>query len=89
MAELGKKLESYTSAPYFLENPARSDMRQADRNASILDITIYIYQSLIDFQGKWELSDRTEWIITMPNARYLSVGDAVKNNSTGEFYTIA
>jgi len=88
MADLGEQLESYTETPYFLFNPDRSDMRQADRNASVQDITTYIYQSLIDFQGKWEASDRTVWIITMPNARYLKAGDKIKNITTSEVYTI-
>lgn len=88
MAKLNKKLESYDYEPYFLTNPTRSDMRQSDRNASLLDITTYMYQSLIDFQGKWEVSDRSSWIITMPNARYLSSGDTIKNITTGERYTI-
>ena len=63
-------------------------MRKSDRNASILDITTYIYQSLIDFQGKWTATDRGDWYINMPNARYLTAGDIIKNITTGERYTI-
>ena len=88
MADINKQIESYDKEPYFLFNPTRDDMRQADRNASLRDIATYIYQSLIDFQGKWEASDRTVWIITMPNARYLKSGDKIKNKTTGEVYTI-
>ena len=47
MANIGKKLESYTEEPYFLFNPTRADMRQSDRNASLSDITTYIYQSFV------------------------------------------
>ena len=89
MADETKKLESYSDSNFFATNPTRADMRQSDRNASLLDITRYIYQSLIDFQGKWETSDRSVWIIRMPNARYLSVGDTVKNISLGQVYRIA
>ncbi len=89
MAELGKPLETYTKEPYFLTNPANRDMRQADRNASLFDITTYIYQSLIDFQGKWTTSTRGSWYIYMPNARYLEINDSVKNKTTGEYYTIS
>ncbi len=88
MAELNKKLETYDYEPYFLTNPARKDMRQSDRNASLLDITTYMYQSLVDFQGKWVATDRGDWYITMPNARYLSASDTIKNITTGERYTI-
>jgi len=89
MADPWKKLESYNEVPYFLENPVRSDMRQSDRNASLNDITTYIYQSLLDFQGKWYATDRGSWTIQMPNARYLSVGDKIRNTSTGQTYLIA
>jgi hypothetical protein len=88
MAEWNQPLESYTDDPYFILNPSREDMRQADRNASLNDITTYIYQSLIDYQGKWIASDRSEWIIYMPNARYLAVGDKIRNTTTAETYTI-
>lgn len=89
MAKLGKPIESYTDSTYFTTNPTRADMRQSDRSASIDDITTYIYQSLLDFQGKWSTSDMSEWVITMPNARYLAIGDSIKNMTTGEFYTIS
>lgn len=88
MSDYGSRLESYTDDYYFLTNLTRADIRQADRKATLNDITTYIYQSLIDFQGKWIVSDRSEWIIAMPNARYLSVNDSIKNLSTGEYYII-
>jgi len=89
MADPGKKLESYSQEPYFLLNPSRGDMRQSDRNASLNDITSYIYQSLIDYQGKWESTDRGQWVIKMPNARYLAVGDKIRNKTTEQTYVIA
>lgn len=89
MAELGKKIESYTDDPYLLLNPERDYMRQADRNASLNQITTYIYQSLLDFQGKWEKTDRGSSIISMPTARYLAVGDKIANITTGKGYIIA
>ena len=89
MAERNKKLESYSDGQYFIENPTRDDMRQSDRVANLRDISRYIYQSLTDFQGKWNTSDRTNWIITMPNARYLDIGDTIKNTTTGKIYRIA
>lgn len=89
MAEPGKKLESYTEEPYFIFNPEREDMRQADRSANLNDITTYIYQSLIDFQGKWESTDRGAYTIKMPNARYLAVGDKIWNSTIGKMYLIA
>jgi hypothetical protein len=64
-------------------------MRQSDRNASLNQITTYIYQSLLDYQGKWEPTDRGEWVIAMPNARYLAIGDKIQNLSTSVTYTIA
>jgi hypothetical protein len=89
MAELGKKLESYSQNAYFLLNPERDDMRQSDRNASLNDITTYIYQSLIDYQGKWEDTHRGNRVIKMPNARYLAVGDKIKNRTTNKMYLIS
>jgi hypothetical protein len=89
MAELGKRIESYTEDPFFLSNPSREDMRQSDRNASLNQITTYIYQSLLDFQGKWESSDRGVATISMPNARYLAVGDKITNITTKRAYVIA
>ncbi len=88
MADPGKRLESYTDDPYYFFNPDRGDMRQADRNASLGDITRYIYQSLIDFQGKWELSNINSNAIRFPNARYLNQGDTIINKTLGEFYRI-
>jgi hypothetical protein len=89
MANPWKKLETYNETPYFLENPTRDSMRQSDRAISLSDITTYIYQSLIDFQGKWEDSDLSGWKIKMPNARYLAIGDKVYNRTTGNTYIIA
>jgi hypothetical protein len=88
MAELGKQIESFDKEPYFILNPTRDDMRQSDRNASLNQITTYIYQSLLDFQGKWNHTDRGPWTIQMPNARYLAIGDKIRNLSTGVVYTI-
>lgn len=89
MAEQGKRLESYTEDPYFILNPAREDMRQSDRSASLNDITTYIYQSLLDYQGKWESTDRGSRVISMPNARYLAVGDKIYNSTIKKMYIIA
>lgn len=89
MAESTAKLETYDNQPYFLNNPERDDMRQADRNASLNQITTYIYQSLLDFQGKWYTTDRGTWTIQMPNARYLAVGDKIQNLTINQTYVIA
>ena len=89
MAQPWKKLETYTQNPYDILNPTRADMRQSDRAINLNDITTYIYQSLIDFQGKWELDESGSWKIKMPNARYLLVGDKIYNRTTGQVYTIA
>jgi hypothetical protein len=88
MAEPGKKLETYTNDPFFLFNQERDDMRKADRNATLNQITTYIYQSLIDFQGKWNQTDRGSWVIELPNARYLAVGDKITNTTTNKVYLI-
>lgn len=89
MAQPWKQIESYTEDPYYLWNPQRSDMRQSDRAINLNDITTYIYQSLRDYQGKWNVIDQTSWKIQMPNARYLAVGDKIYNRTNGEVYTIA
>jgi hypothetical protein len=89
MAETWKKIESYTDNPYSLVNPDRAATRQSDRAISINDVTTYIYQSLLDFQGKWNTTERGAWTIQMPNARYLAVGDKVRNLTSGQTYTIA
>lgn len=89
MSEPWKKLESYTDTPYFFSNPTREDMRQSDRAIGLNDITTYIYQSLKDYQGKWEVYDITNWRIKMPNARYLAIGDKIYNRTKGQVYTIA
>jgi hypothetical protein len=89
MATPGKKLESYDQDPYFILNPDTTYMKQADRNASLNDITTYIYQSLMDFQGKWKPTDRGAYTIEFPNARYLAIGDKIYNVTTGKVYIIA
>ena len=88
MALPNKRLESYDQDPYFLLNPTRDDMRQSDRNASLNDVTTYIYQSLLDFQSKWYSDFRGPDYINMPNARYLAVGDRIRNTTTGQTYII-
>jgi len=88
MAELGKKLESYGDMPYYISTPPENYMRQSDRNASLNQITTYIYQSLLDFQGRWTESDRGSYTICMPNARYLAVNDKIANITTKKTYVI-
>ena len=91
MAELNKPLESYDSKSFSWDSRSwtdRGENRQADRKASLDDVTTYIYQSLVDYQGKWAHSDINEWTIRMPYARYLAVGDPVVNVDTGEVYSI-
>lgn len=89
MAELGRRLESFDEVP--IAYSTNQDNRQADRSASLDDVTSYIYESLIDYQGKWEKSDAHAWAYTFPYARYLSVGDAVTNVTATPniVYTIA
>jgi len=89
MAEINKKIESYSDIPYFLTNNQDRSMRQSDRNATLNQITTYIYQSLLDFQGKWQTHSRGDSVIQMPNARYLAVGDKIANVTTGKTYLIA
>ena len=89
MAEPGKKLESYVDNPYLLSTPPADYMRQSDRNASLNQITTYIYQSLLDFQGKWNQSDRGQYYIEFPNARYLAINDKITNLTTNKTYVIA
>jgi len=89
MAELGGKIESYTEDPYFLLNPGQDTMPQSDRNATINHLTKYIFQRLLDFQGKWERTDRGSDIIAMPNARYLAAGDKIVNITTRKGYLIS
>ena len=86
MAELNERLEGYLETALELSNT--EDLKQSDRNASIDDITMYIHQSLLAFQGMWSPSSIDDWIISMPYARYLSTGDTIKNLTTGERYTI-
>jgi hypothetical protein len=88
MSAPGEKLETYTNDTFFLFNQERDDMRKSDRNASLNQITTYIYQSLIDFQGKWEPSTRGSNVISFPNARYLAVGDKVTNITDNKAYLI-
>jgi hypothetical protein len=89
MAKINKQIESFTDDPYYILNPDRQQMRQSDRNASLNQITTYIYQSLLDYQGKWEFTDRGQWVISFPNARYLQIGDKLTNRTGGSIYTIA
>jgi len=88
MALPGAKLESFNEDTFFLTNAESGDMRKADRNASLNQITTYIYQSLVDFQGKWEFVDRGPWVISLPNARYLAVGDKITNLTAKKTYII-
>jgi len=89
MAELGTRLESFNDTP--VQYKILADNRQADRSASLDDVTSYIYESLIDYQGKWEKSDAHSWAYTFPYARYLAVNDEIKNMNTVPYtvYTIA
>ena len=89
MAELGKKIESYTDDPYYVINPKPDFMRQSDRNATVNQITTYIQQSLLDFQGKWNSTERGNNVLEFPNARYLAIGDKITNLNTGKGYVIA
>ena len=88
MAKPGQPIESYDQDPYFLFNPPAGNMRQSDRNASLNQITTYIFQSLIDFQGKWYPNSRGSTVIDMPNARYLAPGDKITNVTTSKTYLI-
>jgi hypothetical protein len=87
MAEKYKKLESYDDVQASVWYTS-DENRQADRTATLNDITTYIYQSLIDYQSKWETTRISSWVLKFPNARYFSVGDKVKNLNTREVYTI-
>ncbi len=86
MAELYNPLESFDEAP--LSWSSQTENRQADRAASLDDVTTYIYQSLIDYQGKWESTAISEWTVKFPYARDLREGNAINNITTGEIYTI-
>lgn len=88
MSELGRKLESYEDTPYYVSDPGENYMRQADRNATLNQITTYIYQSLLDFQGRWSPSDRGQYYVQLPNARYLAVNDKITNLTTNKTYVI-
>jgi hypothetical protein len=88
MAQPWKKIESYTDTPYF-DSPEVDEMRQSDRAIGINDVTTYIYQSLLDYQGKWEFEDRNSRKIKLPNARYLAVGDKLYNRSNNKTYVIS
>jgi len=89
MSNPGQPLESYTDRPILTPNTPRNFMRREDRNASLNDATTYIYQSLIDFQGKWYSSSRGPSYFAFPNARYLAVGDKIMNITTNATYLIA
>lgn len=86
MASTNKPLESFDdkSAIWYLS----SDNRQADRTATLDDVTTFIYQSLVDYQGKWEVSKTNEWTVKFPYARYLDIGNHITNTTTGEVYSI-
>ncbi|RKZ07408.1 hypothetical protein DRQ25_11675 [Candidatus Fermentibacteria bacterium] len=86
MAEPSKRLESYDERPFYWSSS--DSMRTADRNASLDDVTTYIYQSLVDYQGKWEKTAISEWTVTLPYARDWRAGNLIKNTTTGEVYTI-
>lgn len=89
MAAPNLKLESYDQPPYLISNPPRDFMRQQDRNATLNDVTTYIYQSLLDYQSKWYSDTRGSNYINLPNARYLAVGDKIQNTTTNQMYLIA
>lgn len=86
MAELYKKLESFDDTPLYWSTA--DSHQQADRAASLDDVTTYIYQSLVDYQGKWNVTTISEWTVIFPYARDLRVGNSIKNLTTGEVYTI-
>ena len=86
MAEPYNKLESFDDKPLYWTTD--EDNQQADRNASLDDVTTYIYQSLVDYQGKWDRTSISDWTVIFPYARDLRVGNSIKNVSTGEVYTI-
>jgi len=86
MAEPYKRLESFDETP--LHWSTDEDNQQADRSASLDDVTTYIYQSLVDYQGKWNTTEISEWTVMFPYARDLRVGNSIKNVTTGEVYTI-
>lgn len=86
MAEPSKRLESFNERPF---NWASSESgRQADRSASLDDVTTYIYQSLVDYQGKWESTAISEWTVKLPYARDWRAGNLITNTTTGEVYTV-
>jgi hypothetical protein len=89
MADLDDRLESFDELP--ITYNTADDLRQADRAASLDDVTTYIYDSLIDYQGKWEKSDAHAWAFRFPYARYLAVNDQITNVTLDpdEVYTIA
>jgi hypothetical protein len=86
MASINKPLEGFDEKP--LGWDTSEDMRQADRVASLDDVTTYIYQSLVDYQGKWERTAINEWTVRLLYSRHLESGNFVFNRTTGETYTI-
>ena len=86
MAVLSKRLESFDEKPQFWSST--EDNQQADRSASLDDVTTYIYQSLVDYQSKWNTTRISAWTVTFPYARDLRVGNKIRNSTTGEYYTI-
>ena len=86
MAEPYSRLESFDEKPFYWSTS--QSKRQADRIASLDDVTTYIYQSLVDYQGKWERTAISEWTVNFPYARDLRDGNLITNTTTGEVYTI-
>lgn len=86
MAVPSKRLESFDEKPQFWSST--EDNQQADRSASLDDVTTYIYQSLVDYQSKWNTTRISAWTVTFPYARDLRVGNKIRNSTTGEYYTI-
>ena len=86
MAVLSERLESFDEMPLYWSSA--EDNQQADRAASLDDVTTYIYQSLVDYQGKWNTTGISAWTVSFPYARDLRVGNKIRNLNTGEYYTI-
>ena len=89
MANYNQPLESFTDTPILTPNTPKDFMRRGDRNATLNNITTYIEQSLLDYQGKWYTSPRGSSYIRLPYARYLAVGDKISNNTKSSVYLIA
>lgn len=88
MSKYGTDLETWDKA--YIPNLYPNDKREkADRNATLDDVTSFIYLSLIDFQGKFIQDTQNSWWVTFPNVWEISVGDIIKNISTGESYKVS